>query len=537
MRQTVLYIEDNFDNMVLVRRAIEAIGYGWLGAANGLEGLRIAHELKPDLILLDINLPDVDGYEIARRLRKSEEPHLRRVPILAITANVLRGDAQKALQAGCDAYLSKPLNIHELWARIGELLARDRWGGKLQNPAAVDGGDDGYSYLAGLQCSRCGDAYSPDEVQTYCARCNAPLVAAYSLNELQHKLDRDTISRRRGSMWRWHELLPVRSPRHVVSLGEGDTPTLPLARLGSALGFDRLYLKDESLSPTGSFKARGLSAAVSKAKELGVHKAIIPTAGNAGGALAAYASRAGMQACIFMPQDTPAANLIESRITGAQVVLVEGLISDAAKQAGEKSRSETGWFDFSTFKEPYRLEGKKVMGYEIAEAFDWQLPDVILYPTGGGTGLVGIWKAIEELAALDWLETSARPRMIAVQAAGCAPVVQAVENGEPFCEFWEGAKTEASGLRVPKSFADRLILDTIAQSGGTAVAVSDEAIFQAQNRLAKEEGVFAAPEGAATLAGLLELQKRSLVQKDERILLLNTGSGLKYIETIRDALA
>ena len=531
MGKTVLYIEDNPDNLLLVKRAIEAIGYDWIGASSGLDGIRIAEEIQPDLILLDIHLPDIDGYEVARRFRAHAEPKLRQVPILAVTANVLKGDDKKALKAGCDVYLSKPLDIRELWIRVSELLSprQEASSGK------GEGSDDGrrYSYLEKLQCSLCSAVYDPNQVQTYCPACSAPLVAKYALTEIRKQVNRDAIRQRSCSMWRWHELLPLRSQKDVVTLGEGNTPILPLKRLGAELGFDQLYLKDESLCPTGSFKARGLSAAVSKAKELGIQKAIIPTAGNAGGALAAYASRAGMRVCIFMPNDTPLANVLESRMTGAEVTLVNGLISDAAKLVAVKSREE-GWFDFSTFKEPYRLEGKKVMGYEIAEAFDWQLPDVILYPTGGGTGLVGIWKAISELAELGWLETTTRPRMIAVQAAGCAPVVEAFENGKTQCSFWEGAFTQASGLRVPKSFADRLILNTISESGGSAVAVSDETIFEAQRQLARLEGVFAAPEGAATLAGLLELKKRSLVQKDERILLLNTGSGLKYLDLIKN---
>ncbi|MEJ5202247.1 MAG: threonine synthase, partial [Anaerolineales bacterium] len=262
-----------------------------------------------------------------------------------------------------------------------------------------------------------------------------------------------------------------------------------------------------------------------------VEKVIIPTAGNAGGAMAAYASRAGLKAHIFMPKDTPLANVLESRIAGATVILIDGLISEAAGMAGVKAREE-GWFDVSTFKEPYRLEGKKVMGYELTEALGWVPPDVIIYPTGGGTGLVGIWKAIGELEALGWLESRRKPRMIAVQAEGCAPVVRAIERNAPFCDFWVGAETIASGLRVPKSFADQLILKTIRESGGTAVAVSDTAILQAQKELAMMEGVFAAPEGAATLAALATLKERQLIHPDEQILLLNTGTGLKYLEQL-----
>ncbi len=330
-------------------------------------------------------------------------------------------------------------------------------------------------------------------------------------------------------MWRWHELLPVLDEENQIFLGEGDTPLLRLPRLGKGLGLTNLYVKDESNNPTGSFKARGLAAAVSKAKELGVQKVIIPTAGNAGGAMAAYAARAGLRAFIFMPRDTPYANIEESRIAGAEIVLVDGLISDAAALAGEKARAE-GWFDLSTFKEPYRVEGKKVMGYELAESFGWELPDVIIYPTGGGTGLVGMWKAFAELEALGWLKNTKRPRMVSVQAEGCAPVVRAFESGASSCDFWTNAHTVASGLRVPKSFADHLILQDIYESNGTAVAVSDEAILQSQKRLAQLEGIFAAPEGAATLTALEQLIHQNWVDPQERIILFNTGSGLKYLE-------
>jgi len=330
-------------------------------------------------------------------------------------------------------------------------------------------------------------------------------------------------------MWRWHEVLPVLNKENQIFLGEGDTPLLTLPHLEKELRLFNLYVKDESSNPTGSFKARGLAAAISKAKELGVEKVIIPTAGNAGGALAAYAARAGLRAHIFMPKDTPFANIEESRMAGADVTLVDGLISDAAGMAGEKARNE-GWFDVSTFKEPYRVEGKKIMGYELAEAFDWQLPDVILYPTGGGTGLVGMWKAFEELETLGWLENTKRPRMVSVQAVGCAPVVKAFKEGASFCDFWINAHTIASGLRVPKSFADHLILRDIYDSHGTAIAVSDESIIESQSQLAAMEGIFAAPEGAATLAALKELIRQGWVHPDEHIVLFNTGSGLKYLD-------
>lgn len=384
-----------------------------------------------------------------------------------------------------------------------------------------------YTYLSQLECSLCGKVYDPRQLQTYCPACTVPLISRYDLAAARPVLDRGALRARPRGMWRWHELLPVFDPAAIVTLGEGDTPLLPAPRLGSRLGMPQLWIKDEGSNPTGSFKARGLGAAVSKARELGVTRLSIPTAGNAGGALAAYASRGGMQALVAMPEDTPVANIYESRITGAEVVLVPGLISDAAKLI--QSRAAEGWFDVSTFKEPYRLEGKKVMGYELAEGFDWKLPDVILYPTGGGTGLVGIWKAFHELAELGWLESSAMPRMVAVQAAGCAPVVRAFESGSATCEFWQGAQTLASGLRVPKSFADRLILSTLRDSGGTAVAVSDDEILDAQRALAQSEGLFVAPEGAATLAGLQKLLETGAIRREENVVLLNTGSGIKYI--------
>jgi threonine synthase len=385
------------------------------------------------------------------------------------------------------------------------------------------------TYLLHLECSDCGTKYAASQIHTFCPDCQAALISRYDLAAARVTLDRDAIRARPRGMWRWRELLPVFQPQNEITLGEGDTPFLRLPRMETSLGLSHLLLKDESSNPTGSFKARGLSAAISKAKELGVEKVIIPTAGNAGGAMAAYAARAGLKAHIFMPKDTPLANIQESRMAGADVVLVDGLISEAAGMAGEKARAE-GWFDLSTFKEPYRLEGKKVMGYEIAEFFEYQLPDVIVYPTGGGTGLVGIWKAIHELAELGWLETDKRPRMVAVQAEGCAPVPKAFHEGKDFCDFWLNAQTKASGLRVPKSFADRLILLALRESRGTAVAVSDEAIFECQSRLAQQEGLFVAPEGAATLAALKELIQQKWVAPDETILLLNTGSGLKYLD-------
>jgi threonine synthase len=385
-----------------------------------------------------------------------------------------------------------------------------------------------YSYLDFLYCSECGDQFNPDEIHTFCKKCNAPLLSHYDLDRMRVEVRREQIANRSKGMWRWHELLPVRDEANRVSLGEGDTPLLRIDRTGKNLGLKNLYLKDESLNPTATFKARGLAAAISRAKELGITKVIIPTAGNAGGAMAAYAARAGLKALVYMPADTPPANIKECQIMGAEVRMVEGVISDAARAASQIGQAE-GWYDVSTFKEPYRVEGKKVMGLEAAQDFNWALPGVIIYPTGGGTGLVGMWKAFQELEALGWLDGGAKPRMVVVQAEGCAPVVKAFTEGKDRCDFWDGAQTVASGLRVPKSFADRLILRTLYESQGTAVAVSDEEILAAQKSLAYGEGIFAAPEGAATLAALQRLIDQNWVDRDESIVLFDTGSGLKYL--------
>ena len=385
------------------------------------------------------------------------------------------------------------------------------------------------SYLIDLQCPECGETFSAEVVQTYCHNCNAPLLARYDLARAAAELDREALSRRPRGMWRWRELLPVRDPANEVSLGEGDTPLLPAPRLAAGLGLKHLFIKDESFNPTGTFKARGMAAAVSRAKELGLRELVTPTAGNAGGALAAYAARAGLPAHVFMPQDAPRANAAEARAYGAEVRLVAGLISDAGKLAAAEAAAH-GWFDVSTFKEPYRAEGKKIMGYELAEHFGWALPEVVVYPTGGGTGLVGMWKAFAELAGLGWLQRPRLPRMVSVQAEGCAPIVRAFGAGAPRAAFFENAATLAAGLRVPGPFADQQILRALRESWGTAVAVSDTEILDAQHQMAVEEGLFAAPEGAATLAGLARLVAQGWVRPDERVVLFNTGSGLKYLE-------
>ncbi len=328
-------------------------------------------------------------------------------------------------------------------------------------------------------------------------------------------------------MWRWHEMMPVEDPDNVVTLGEGATPLLRADRLASRASLRDLWIKDESSNPTGSFKARGLSAAVSKAKELGHTKIALPTAGNAGGAAAAYAAKAGMECHVFMPADTPPVFRIECERYGAEVTLVDGLIDDCGRIVGERAPRE-GWHDVSTLKEPFRVEGKKTMGYELAEDFGWKLPDAILYPTGGGTGLIGMWKAFDEMEELGWID-AARPRMIAVQAEGCAPIPKAFAEGKDVSERFPNARTYASGLRVPKAFADYLILADVRASGGTAVAVSDDAMRRACDEIGAAEGLFVAPEGGAVWAAAKDLLARGLLGASERIVLFNTGSGFKYL--------
>jgi threonine synthase len=331
-------------------------------------------------------------------------------------------------------------------------------------------------------------------------------------------------------MWRYAEMLPAPTPEAVVSLGEGFTPLLDAPRLGARLGLTRVLVKDEALNPTGSFKARGMSAAVTMAKALGARALAVPSAGNAAGALASYAARAGLPAHIFMPSDTPLANVVECRYAGAHVTLVDGLITDCGRIVAERKDAE-GWFDVSTLKEPYRIEGKKTMGYELAEQLGWELPDVILYPTGGGTGLVGMWKAFDEMEALGWIGRR-RPRMVSVQAAGCAPIVRAFDAGVESAAEFENAHTVASGLRVPRAIGDFMILRAVRASGGTAIAVTDDALVEGVRALASSEGVFAAPEGGACVAALAELVARGDIDRDERVVVFNTGTGAKYLEAL-----
>jgi threonine synthase len=376
-----------------------------------------------------------------------------------------------------------------------------------------------------LICPECGATFDPEKPQTFCAACASPILTKYDLNCIS--INQDAVSTRPLGIWRWRELLPVNAEEFNLTLGEGDSPLLTAVNLAKKFDLPDLYIKDESSQATGSFKARGMVVAISKAIELGLREFVIPTAGNAGGALAAYAARAGCAAHVFMPADTPMANQVEVGMAGAELVLVDGLINDAAKMAREAA-IQHGWFDVSTFKEPFRVEGKKTMGFELAEAFNWQLPDVIVYPTGGGTGLVGMWKAFSELEALGWIG-SKRPRMVSVQAEGCAPVARAFQTGASRCEVWQNATTLASGLRVPAVFADRLILRALQDSRGIALTVTDTEILAAQKELATSEGIFAAPEGAATLAALPHLVKTKWLQSGDKVVLFNTGSGLKYV--------
>ena len=373
-----------------------------------------------------------------------------------------------------------------------------------------------------LECTKCGEKLGAEKPQTVCPNDAGSLYVRYDLQSLKESFTRESLAGRVASMWRYREVLPEVEP---ITLGEGFTPMLPSRKQANVL------IKDEGLNPTGSFKARGLCAAVTMAKAYGLKKLAVPSAGNAASALACYAAAAGIEAHIFMPRDVPAANLVECRQYGAEVVLVDGLISDCARMVGER-RDKEGWFDVSTLKEPFRVEGKKTMGYEVAEQLAWKLPDAIFYPTGGGVGLIGMWKAFEEMEYLGWIGRE-RPRMIAVQAAGCAPIPKAWQEKKPVSEFWPKAATVAAGLRVPKAYADYLILDILRQSGGTAIAVSDDEIMRSVGEWASQEGIFAAPEGAASLAAYRKLVDTGFLKASDRVVLFNTGSGLKYIDAIQ----
>ena len=380
-----------------------------------------------------------------------------------------------------------------------------------------------------LECGLCGLEHEARRLHNLCRNCGKPLLVRYDLNRSKTTLTKESLVSRRADMWRYREVLPVESDGNIVSLGEGWTPLLRANRLGKAVGVHELYIKDESQNPTQSFKARGMAAAVSMAKELGAKKLAVPSAGNAAGALAAYAARAGLKSFIFMPRDTPRANIVECEQTGADVTLMDGLITDCGAEVARR-KDAARWFDVSTLKEPYRVEGKKTLGYELAEQLNWELPDVILYPTGGGTGLIGMWKAFAEMEEMGWIG-SRRPRMVTVQAAGCAPIVRAFEQGNRFADEFPNAATTASGLRVPKAIGDFLILDALRQSGGTAVAVTDEELIAATREIGAAEGIFCAPEGAACLPALRILVEEGWVSAGDRVVLFNTGSGVKYMES------
>ena len=377
------------------------------------------------------------------------------------------------------------------------------------------------SYFTHLECSRCAQTYDSNVPHNLCTECGKPLFPRYALDKIAQTWDKSSLSGREPSMWRYAELLPVTDAQYIVSLNESMTPLLATERLAAFLGLEALWVKDESRLPTGSFKARGLAMAVSKAKELGLTKLAIPSAGNAATALSAYAAQAGMEAHIFMPQDVPPFNRNTCQLAGAKVTLINGLITDAGKIVAERKEDE-GWFDVSTLKEPYRVEGKKTMGLEIAEQFNWELPDVIIYPTGGGTGIVGMWKVFQELEAIGWIDGK-RPRMISVQSTGCAPIVKAWQAGATEAEPWSNAHTTAAGLRVPQAVGDFLILDAIYQSNGAAVAVTDDEIQEAMTTLATHEGILACLEGAATVAGLSKLVEAGEIQPENRVVLFNTG--------------
>ncbi|MFQ5817372.1 MAG: threonine synthase [Terriglobia bacterium] len=384
------------------------------------------------------------------------------------------------------------------------------------------------STLTHLKCSRCRARWPADEPQNLC-RCGGPLLAQYELARAARTMTREALAGRGPGLWRYGEVLPG-STANAVSLGEGSTPLVHVQRLGEALGCPKLYVKDESSNATGTFKARGLAVAVTRAREFGLRKLAIPTAGNAGAALAAYASRAGLEAYVLMPRDAPAANQLECRLYGAELILVDGLIGDCARLLRERKEKE-GWFDVSTLKEPYRVEGKKTLGYEMFEQLEGRLPDAIIYPTGGGVGLIGMWKAFGEMEAMGWIGGE-RPKMIAVQAAGCAPIVKAFEGGKRESEPWPNAQTVAVGLRVPKALGDFLILEALYQTRGTAVAVAEAELLAGMRELAEREGIFACPEGAATLAALRKLLAAGFLRGEETIVLCNTGTGLKYLDVV-----
>lgn len=385
------------------------------------------------------------------------------------------------------------------------------------------------SYIKGLYCPKCEREYSHKEIQHLC-ECGSPLLVAYDLEAVAKEWSKEDLKDRTPDLWRYHEILPVENEENIVSFHEGFTPVIKLEKAGARIGLNNLYIKDEGILPTGTFKARGAAVGVSKAKELDVKTIAMPTNGNAGAAWAAYGARAGIQTVIIMPEDAAKITRNECKIAGADLYLVKGLISDAGKIVG-RSISNNGWYDASTLKEPYRIEGKKTMGLEIAEQFNWEAPDVILYPTGGGVGIIGIYKALKELQELGWIGEKL-PKLVAVQAEGCAPIVKAFEEGKAASEFFENSSTIAFGINVPKALGDFLVLDAIYKTNGTAISVSDEEIITALAEVGASEGIFTCPEGGSLYAAIKKLKTNGFVNENDKIVLLNTGAGIIYPDTV-----
>jgi threonine synthase len=383
------------------------------------------------------------------------------------------------------------------------------------------------SFMTHLECARCARTYDPDQLLNLCD-CGGPLLVRYDLKAVAARVRPTDLAGRASNMWRYREVLPVRNDEHVITLGEGMTPLLPLQRLGQAMGLPHLMLKDEGVNPTGTFKARGAAAGISRAKELGVRAVAMPTNGNAGGAWASYGARAGIEVTLVMPTDAPAMSVLEATAVGAKAYMVRGQITDAGAIIGRSGKAH-GWFEAATLKEPYRIEGKKTMGYEIAEQLGWTLPDVILYPTGGGVGIIGIYKALLEMREMGWLpESLPLPKLVAVQAEGCQPIVKAYREGKNVSEKWENASTVAQGIRVPKALGDFLVLQAVRATGGTCVAVSDEDTLWGLEQISRLEGAFICPEGASLVAAARNLLRDGWLQADQRVVLLNTGAGIKY---------
>ncbi|MGG3804232.1 threonine synthase [Metabacillus fastidiosus] len=387
-----------------------------------------------------------------------------------------------------------------------------------------------YSYISHLECPKCHEIYSQEVIQQLC-ECGSPLLVRYKLNELKTTFNKEDLKNRENNLWRYHEILPVKNKENIISLGEGMTPFIAMDKLGNKILIPNLYMKDEGIIPTGSFKTRGASVGISKAKELGVEQLAMPTNGNAGAAWALYSARAGIKATIVMPVDAPSITRREVYLSGGNLYLVDGLISDAGKIVG-KLVKEKGIYDASTLKEPYRIEGKKTMGYEILEQLNWEVPDVILYPTGGGVGIIGIYKAILELIELGWIPANKLPRLVAVQAENCAPIVKAWEERKAESELWQNAQTSAFGINVPKAIGDFLVLESLYKTNGCAIAVSEADILLAQKEVAELEGNFICPEGAATFAAAKLLRQQQWISEDEKVICLNTGQGIKYPELV-----